>query len=146
MDDWSPIVTDLSNEGSFRLSAEMASSRSAGSWTDSEVGPSLYQRNVWRMSPTFNTPATPPSGALITYLSWQWSITNYPYGLLVYICDTNYQRCGDVSSFGSGATDFFNDMPASTNFLMAFGVPGSGTIIPIARGQNDTINVSWSTD
>lgn len=127
----------------FGLEAKTMSTKGAGGWSDSEVGPTIYQRGYWRYSPEFDTPATPPINATISYLTWQWSVVNYTQGLLVYICDSNFNGCVDVSTYGTGATTAFNGWPASTNFIMAFGVPGTGTIIPYIYGKSDTVNVSW---
>ena len=144
MEDVTFNVIENDDGDAFGLSAETMSMATAGSWSDSEVGPTIYQKGYWRFSPNFTPPAMPPSNATITYLSWQWSVVNYPYGLIVYVCDSNLNGCWDVSNMGIGGTTAFNGWPASTNFIMAFGVPGSGTIIPYVYGQSDTMNVSWS--
>ena len=117
---------------------------SGGAWSDSEVGPTIYQKGLWYFSPAFNAPSTPPGTATISYLSWRWSVVNYRSDLITYICNSALTGCINVSTLGVGGTSAFNGWPASTQFIMAFAIPGSGTIFPYLYGQSNTINVSWS--
>ncbi len=136
----------LEEDGRFLkgLPAEMQSRASAGAWSDSEVGPTIFQKGLWYFSPVFNAPITPPGAAKISYLTWQWSVVNYRSDLITYICNSALTGCINVRFLGSGATTAFNGWSASTQFVMAFAVPGSGTISPFIFGQSNTINVSWS--
>ncbi len=127
----------------FGQSAEEVSRASGGAWSDTEFGPTIYQKGYWRYTPQLNAPATPPSGATITYLTWQWSVVNYRSDLLVQICNDPVTHCLDVSSLGIGGTNAWDGWPANTNFKIRFGIAGTGTITPYIYGQNDTINVSW---
>lgn len=137
------ILLNDDSRNQFGLSAESASLASGGSWSATELGPTIYQRGSWRNSPVFDAPVAPPSNTTISYLSWQWSVVNYTSGLLVQICNYPITHCLDVKSLGVGGTHAWDGWPATTNFVMRFGVAGSGIITPYIYGQNDTINVSW---
>lgn len=138
------IIDNNAMNAMLSLSNKQATALGSGGWSDSVVGPNLYSEGQWYTSNEFQSPTPVPFNAKITKVTWEWSVDNKPSDLLVYICDASRGGCLNVSQSGSGGTDAFDGRRASNKFEMWFGVPGSGSIWPIAYGQKNTINVSWS--
>lgn len=102
----------------------------AGSYTVSNIGPTMYQTNLWysgaEIAPLAGTPTTPITS--VRY-SWAWNnTTSVPPGLLVQLC--NSARCVSLpTTFASGTTSAFNGDNANTGWRFHFASSTSTTYV-----------------
>jgi hypothetical protein len=123
-----------------------AAIQSAGSWSASHVGPNLYQKGYWYTVSFSKGTQYVPANATITLVAWQWGVTNYRTGLMVWL---GYLQNGlfyytDVSSRSVGTSTDFNGLTADRTFYMRFGYSGTGALNPPTYGKTDTVTVSWT--
>lgn len=114
----------------------------AGAWSNSGTGPSLYNKGYWyylRLNPIGTIPAT----AKITSVTWNWALSYKPAGLLVYLCHDTTSFCGNVTSYGSGTTTLFQNRAANKAMIFAFYVTGTGAVSPPAYGRTDQVIVNY---
>lgn len=119
------------------------STLSGGAWVSSGTGPSLTSKGLLYQ---LNLPVvgSVPSGSTITTVNYKWNLTRIPPGLIVYLCWNTTSSCVDVSASKTGSLTNFNSLAANKKFIFAFTVPGSGSISPVAYGQNDQVIVNYN--
>lgn len=116
----------------------------AGSWTGTDyTTTSVYWKGQYVNGATIAPPSWVSPTAVITDLSWKYSVTYpYPAGGVVELCDLTWGQCLDVTGYGSWRTSAFNGRPATDKFYFRAGVIGSGSQSPVWKIQTKSITVS----
>lgn len=113
-----------------------------GAWTNSAVGPTMYQKGIFyylNLLPVGSVPAT----ATITSVVYSWGLSYKPAGLITYLCHNTTSACLNVTSVQSSSTTAFNGLAANKKMIFAFGVSGSGSLTPTVYGQTDQVIVNY---
>lgn len=135
----------------YRLTAILAfasllmlsqAANAGGAYSSFAVGQTIYSKNTAYYD-YFPVIGNPPSTGHTTGVSWSYSFSSRPVGLVVYLCQTGI-GCLDVTSSGSGYTNAFDSYPGAPNaqFFLYYGVNGSGGMSPVYSNSNNVI-VNW---
>ncbi len=135
------------------LSAQSADARSrpdtSGGYTNTVVGPTIYQTNdIYQSTDMVPLTGTPSTGT-IGSVSYSWSYLTYPTGYTFYFGLCDHYRCVTLgSSYGggsSGSTTAFAGDNALTDFAFYFDVYDTTThTITPCYGARDSINVNYT--
>ncbi len=118
----------------------------SGGWGNNGGGPTIYSKNYY-YGLTLYPSGVVPANATITNVSWSYGVSSRPTGFQAILCNYNNGGallCGDITSWGSGATSYFNGYSAATPMVYYFAVNGTGTLSPYVFGMNDSVSVTWT--
>lgn len=114
---------------------------SGGAWANSAGGPTIYSKGIYyylQLNPVGTIPAT----ATITSVVWSWGLSYKPTGLISYLCHDTTSTCINITTRASGSDTSFNGRFANKKLIFAYGVSGTGTMLP-AYGQVDQVIVNY---
>lgn len=124
-------------------SVDLIQALGSGAWANSAAGPSLYSKGIYYYLNIYPVGST-PSTARISNVSYTWGLTYKPAGLIVYLCHDTTSYCTNVTSSGTGTTSVFSGRYANRKMIFAFGVAGSGAVLPVAYGKMDQVIVNYT--
>lgn len=86
---------------------------------------------------------SPPSTGPLQSVSWSYSFSSMPSGMVVLLCQTGI-GCINVTSSARGTTTAFNTAGGHPNgqFYLNYAVNGTGTMSPVYSNNNNVI-VNW---
>lgn len=107
----------------------------------SATGPTLFARNF---TYTLTLPYGGGASGTITSVSYKWSLSYKPAGLVVLLCRNGTTDCADVTTFGTGNQFLWNNKTSNVPFTFAFRVNGAaGAVNPQALGQTDQVQINY---
>lgn len=113
----------------------------AGAYSSFAVGQTIYSKN-FNYYDYFPVIGNPPSTGHTNGVSWSYSFSSRPVGLVVLLCQTGV-GCIDVTNSGSGSTHIFDSYgPPNAQFFLNYAVNGTGTMSPVYSNNNNVI-VNW---
>lgn len=139
-----PIVSVTNDPGRTKAANRIANalaSGGGGAWAGTTVGPTEFTKGVWYSAPTINPIGIIPSTSVTNWVSWTYSFERYIVGQRTVLC--NYARCVEISGVGQGGTSQFNGDSPNSQFVLYFGVTGTGSISPSIAGRQDQIIVTY---
>lgn len=138
------IIPEAAPSTSLSTSSAVATLASSGAWSNNGGGPTIYSKNLWYGLILYPV-GTIPSNTTITSVSWSYGVSYRPSGFITLLCQNgSVQTCGDITSWGSGSTGYFNGLAANQPMAFYFGVSGTGTLYPPVYGQNDSVIINWT--
>lgn len=114
----------------------------SGSYSSFAVGQTIYSKNV-NYYDYFPVIGSPPSTGPLQSVSWSYSFSSMPSGMVVLLCQTGI-GCINVTSSARGTTTAFNTAGGHPNgqFYLNYAVNGTGTMSPVYSNNNNVI-VNW---